>query len=151
MGSQGGSMMVAEFSRASEVSMPSRNDLAKIHIAKKELGLDESTYRGVLWDRYHKESAAELTESQAADLIDLFRQKGWRPASFGQRGLIHILWRKLHAAGAVASTDESALAAFVEHATGKGDLRRLTVREASRVIEMLKKWLARVEGADRRH
>lgn len=73
--------------------MPNRNELAKIHIAKKELGLDEETYRGVLWDRYHKDSAAELTASQVADLLDLFRQKGWRPASFGQHGLVHVLWR----------------------------------------------------------
>jgi phage gp16-like protein len=131
--------------------MPNRRDLAMIHIAKKELGLDETTYRGVLWDRYHKESAADLTDRQAADLIELFRQKGWRPASSGQRGLIHVLWRRLEAAGAVKHPDEKALAAFVEHATGKSDLRRLTVREASRVIEMLKKWLERMEGEDRRH
>lgn len=131
--------------------MPNRNDLAKIHIAKKELGLDDDTYRGVLWARYHKESAADLSDFQAADLLDLFRQKGWRPASFGQRGLIHVLWRQLEAAGAVQHPDEGALLAFVEHATGKDDLRRLTVREASRVIEMLKKWLERVRGTDRRH
>jgi hypothetical protein len=30
-------------------------------------------------------------------------------------------------------------ASFIEHATGKNQLRRLTVREASRVIEILKK------------
>jgi phage gp16-like protein len=131
--------------------MPSRNDLAKIHIAKKELKLDESTYRGVLWDRYQKETAADLTDRQAADLIDLFRQKGWRPASIGQRGLIHVLWGKLHSAGAIEDSGDASLLAFVEHATGKDDLRRLSVREASRVIEMLKKWLERVEGVDRRH
>jgi phage gp16-like protein len=131
--------------------MPDRTDLAKIHIAIKELGLDDATYRGVLWDRYHKESAADLTQQQAADLLDLFRQKGWRPASFGQRGLIHVLWHKLEAAGALDHPGEKALAAFIEHATGKDDLRRLTVREASRVIEMLKKWIERVQGEDRRH
>jgi phage gp16-like protein len=131
--------------------MPNRIELAKIHIAIKELGLDEDTYRGVLWDRYHKESAAELTDDQAADLIDLFRQKGWRPASSGQHGLIHVLWRRLEFGGQIQHPGETALLAFVEQATGKDDLRRLTVREASRVIEMLKKWLERVEGPDRRH
>ncbi len=131
--------------------MPNRSDLAKIHIAIKELGLDDATYRGVLWDRYHKESAAELTGSQAADLIDLFRQKGWRPASFGQRGLIHVLWNRLAAVGAIGHHDEAALTAFIEHATGKDDLRRLNVREASRVIEMLKKWLERLGAGERRH
>lgn len=127
--------------------MPSRNDLAKIHIAKKELGLDDDIYRGVLWDRYHKESAAELSDLQAADLLDLFRQKGWRPASIGQRALIHSLWRRLEAVGAVDHPGVEALTAFVERATGKNDLRRLSVREASRLIEMLKKWLERMEAA----
>jgi phage gp16-like protein len=131
--------------------MPNRADLARIHIAKKELGLDDATYRGVLWDRYHKESAAYLTPGEAADLIELFRQKGWRPVSFGQLGLIHILWRNLGEAGALEHAEESALMGFVEHTTGKSDLRRLTVREASRVIEMLKKWLKRVEGRGMKH
>lgn len=132
--------------------MPNRRDLAKIHIAKKELKLDDDTYRGVLWDRYGKESAAELSERQVADLIEHFRQKGWRPSTYHQRGFIHVLWRKLVAAGAIDQPGEKSLAAFVEHATGKNDLRKLTVFEASRVIEMLKKWLERVEGGrDRRH
>jgi phage gp16-like protein len=131
--------------------MPNRSELAKIHIAIKELGLDDATYRGVLWDRYHKESAVDLTSRQVADLLDLFRQKGWRPASFGQRGLIHVLWNRLAAAGAVAHPEEEALEAFVEHATGKNDLRRLTVVEASRVIERLKRWLERVGEGESRH
>jgi hypothetical protein len=131
--------------------MPSRADLARIHIAKKELGLDDASYRGVLWGRYHKESAAYLTPREVADLIELFRQKGWRPISFGQLGLIHGLWRKLGAAGSLEHAEEGALASFVEHATGKSDLRRLTVREAGRVIETLKKWLERVEGGKMRH
>lgn len=131
--------------------MPNRRHLALIHIAKNELRLDDATYRGVLWDRYHKDSAADLTDREAADLIALFREKGWRPASFGQLGLIHALWHRLEAAGAIEHPEEKALAAFLEHATGKDEPRRLTVREASRVIEMLKKWLERVMGEGRRH
>jgi phage gp16-like protein len=131
--------------------MPSRTDLAKIHIAKKALGLDDVTYRGILWDRYHRESAAELSNHQAADLIELFHEKGWRPASFRQRGLIYALWHQLESGGAVHHPGASALAAFVEHATGKHDLRQLTVREAGRVIEMLKKWRERTGSVDRRH
>lgn len=131
--------------------MPNRNDLARIHIALKELGLDDDTYRAVLRERYHTESAAELSEWQAADLLDLFRQKGWRPASFGQRGLIQVLWHRLESAGAIGQPGPTAMAAFLEHATGKNDPRRLTVREASRVIEMLKKWGERVGAGEKRH
>jgi len=131
--------------------MPNRSDLAKIHIAKHELGLDDATYRGILQDRYHLDSAADLTPRQAADLIALFREKGWRPASAAQRGLIHVLWHKLQTAGAVRHGDDEALAAYITHYTGREDLRLLTVFEASRVIEMLKKWLEREGIEDRRH
>jgi phage gp16-like protein len=131
--------------------MPDRRHLALIHIAKSELNLDDATYRGVLWDRYGKESAAQLTDREADDLVELFRQKGWRPASFRQLGLIHVLWRRIEAAGGLDHPGERALASFLEHATGKDDLRRLTVHEASRVIEMLKRWIERLRGEDRRH
>jgi phage gp16-like protein len=131
--------------------MPTRNELVRIHIAKKELGLDDSSYRAILRDRYRKESSAHLTGSEAEDLIDLFRQKGWRPASLAQRGLIYALWRRLESLGGINHPGEKALASFIEHATGKDSPRRLTVREASRVIEMLKNWLERVEGRGTRH
>jgi len=131
--------------------MPSRSDLAKIHIAKRELGLDDATYRGILWDRYHRDTAADLTPGQAADFIALLREKGWRPASPGQRGLIHVLWHKLQAAGVLQHGDDRSLDAFIIRATGHHDLRHLSVHEASRVIEMLKKWLEREGSADLRH
>ena len=131
--------------------MPTHSALAKIHIAKKALGLDDATYRGILWDRYHRESAAELDDRQAAEVIELFHEKGWRSASFRQRGLIYALWHQLEASGALHHPGEAALAAFIAHATGKDDLRQLTVREASRVIEMLKKWRERVVPDKRRH
>lgn len=131
--------------------MPNRSDLARIHIAKQELGLDDSTYRGFLRDRYQLDSAADLTPRQAADLIALFRKKGWRPASSAQQGLIHVLWRKLQAAGAVRHGDDDALNAYIAHYSGRDDPQRLTVHEASRVIEMLKKWLEREGIEDRRH
>ena len=63
--------------------MPSRSDLAKIHIAKKALGLDDATYRGILRNRYHRDSAAGLSEPEAADLLELFRAKGTSGKSAG--------------------------------------------------------------------
>jgi hypothetical protein len=65
--------------------------------------------------------------------------------------LIYALWHQLEASGAIRHPGEPALVAFVEHVTGKHALRQLTVREASRVIETLKKWRARAGAQDRRH
>lgn len=44
--------------------MPTHRDLAKIHIAKKELGLDDASYRGILQERYNHDSAADLSHAR---------------------------------------------------------------------------------------
>ncbi|UQZ89552.1 regulatory protein GemA [Deltaproteobacteria bacterium Smac51] len=56
-----------------------RGMLAKIHIAKKDLGLTDADYRHVLTVNYNVESAADLTDEQLNDLLNLFKQKGWKP------------------------------------------------------------------------
>jgi phage gp16-like protein len=55
-----------------------RGMLAKIHIAKKELGFDDETYRDILQTRYKKDSAAKLTRFEGEDLILHFKAQGWK-------------------------------------------------------------------------
>jgi len=59
--------------------MPTKAQLAKIHIAKKELQLTDDTYRDILALHFKAASAKELTGRQAEQLLDLFRAKGWKP------------------------------------------------------------------------
>lgn len=59
--------------------MPTHAQLAKIHIAKKELQLTDDTYRDILALHFKAESAKDLTDRQAEQLLDLFRAKGWKP------------------------------------------------------------------------
>jgi len=54
-----------------------RGLLAKIHIAKNELGLSEDLYREILIERYGVDTAAELSISQMEDLVAYFRECGW--------------------------------------------------------------------------
>ena len=61
--------------------VPSKADLAKIHIAKKQLGLTDEVYRDILRARFKAESSRDLTDRQAATLLSLFRERGWRQAS----------------------------------------------------------------------
>jgi len=131
--------------------MPDRSHLARIHIAIKELGLDDTAYREILRSRYHRESAADLSDVEADDLLALFREKGWRPASSGQRNLIHLLWQQLEKASVINHPGDQALNAFIHHATGKNSLRLLTVHEASRIIERLKRWQDRTEHPGTKH
>ena len=59
--------------------MPNKKSLAIIHIAKRDLGLDDDLYRDILRERFRKDSAAKLTQPQADQLIRYFKSKGWKP------------------------------------------------------------------------
>ena len=59
---------------------PTHSQLAKIHIAKKELQLTDDIYRDILSLNFKGvQSAKELTVSQADQLLEHFRGKGWKP------------------------------------------------------------------------
>lgn len=59
--------------------MPTRADLAKIHIAKKELGLTDDAYRDMLRLHFGCESSKDLMPRQVTVLLNKFRSKGWKP------------------------------------------------------------------------
>ena len=50
--------------------------LAKIHIGKKQLGLDDSIYRAMLGGRYGVDSSARLNQVQLRDLVEYFKSQG---------------------------------------------------------------------------
>lgn len=58
--------------------MPTQTDLAKIHIAKKELGMSDADYRGLLGWKFGVESAKDLKPKQVTVLLNHFRAKGWQ-------------------------------------------------------------------------
>lgn len=55
-----------------------RSQLAQIHIARKDLGLDEDTYRAMLMDVAGVDSAADLTAKGRRDVLARFESKGWK-------------------------------------------------------------------------
>jgi phage gp16-like protein len=60
---------------------PTKAQLAKIHIAKKELQLTDDIYRDILAVNFKVESAKDLTDRQAVQLLEIFRVKGWQAKS----------------------------------------------------------------------
>jgi phage gp16-like protein len=54
-----------------------RKELAMIHLAKKELGLDDDLYRTVLQQVCGAKSAGDLDEKGRRQLLAFFRSKGW--------------------------------------------------------------------------
>jgi len=146
--------------------MPSKADLAKIHIAKKALGLSDELYRDILRARFgkSKDSAAKLTPGQAFALLNHFQKLGWKPQGNrtlpgmeippdGQSKKIQALWITLHQAGKVRDGSDRALMAFVKRMTasktfpGKDHLRFCDGQDKFKIIEALKDWAKR-EGVD---
>lgn len=54
-----------------------KRQLAQIHIAKSDLGLDDDTYRALLIDVTGVDSAAKLNATQRRAVLERFFEKGW--------------------------------------------------------------------------
>jgi phage gp16-like protein len=59
--------------------------LAKVHIAVKELGYSDETYRDILYTQFKARSAAGLTLDQLDQLIRFFVSKGWHNKISGKK------------------------------------------------------------------
>lgn len=143
-------------------SNPNRLRLIKlIHVARRELGIDDDTYRLMLAGMKvlgGATSTADLSVPNLMKVLEQLKLKGFkvRPNKDQKRSLaddeqskkIRSLWLTLHDLGVVRDPSEAALAKFVQSMTRVSALQWLSTKQASRVIENLKQWLLRVENAD---
>jgi len=53
-------------------------DLAAIHVGKKALGLDDETYRQMLWTIARVRSSADLDHKGRAEVLEHMRARGFR-------------------------------------------------------------------------
>jgi len=131
--------------------------IAAIHIAKKQLGLDDDTYRAKLEKITGKASVKFMTETERQTVLTVFRNEGFAPApsSAGKRKpltgkfakKLQALWIAGWNLGVVGQRDDAALLAFVTRQTGLDHVRFLHhADDAKAAIEGLKKWLAREAG-----
>ncbi|MFQ5533451.1 MAG: gp16 family protein [Sphingomonadales bacterium] len=135
-----------------------RSLYGKIEIAKKQLGLDDETYRTILREKFGATSRTTLRERELVDLIEHFKDRGFKPrrkpmragnralAGGAPQGKIRALWLDLYHLGLVRNPSEDALTQFVKRQTGADALQFLTGASAGRVIEALKDWAARDAG-----
>lgn len=128
--------------------------LAQVHIAKKALGLDEDTYRDVIFRVCEQRSAKLLGLRELDALLAEFRRLGWKNATRRAEAKspevrkIYVLWRILRDNGHVAATRPDAWVARQTRTAAKpqGVARPEWLRddEARALIEQLKKWIGRV-------
>ena len=129
----------------------SRNQLIKlIHVAKRSLNMDESSYRQVLQTIGGAASAADLSVPKLELVLEQLKRCGFKvrskhprqrkQADDAQSKMIRALWLELAANGVVRDSSEEALTSFVKRMTKVDALQWLSSSQASQVIEHLKKW-----------
>lgn len=129
-------------------------EIAQIHIAKSQLGLDDETYRATLWAVARVRSAKDLDWTGRKALLEHFKAKGWKPAPpikakavkfvpSGREGMVRALWAELHAAGKVNNPTEAAIGGWLKRNRWPEKPEWLNDRRMTQAIEALKKWLNR--------
>lgn len=130
-----------------------RAEIAQIHIAKSQLGMDDDTYRAMLWSVGRVRSSSELDWRGRKAVLDHLKRSGFKVQAKPQSRRLDLdaesrkaraIWLLLAATGELRDTSEKALAAFVKRLVGVDDLRFTTGAQVTTVIESLKKWCVRV-------
>lgn len=130
--------------------------IAKVHVAKKELGLDDTAYGDILFRVTGQGSSADCNDAQLVTLIDEFKRQGWqaKPKAPKSRVADHktarkarALWISLGHLGAVQNTSEKALEAFAKRQLGCDRMQWADQTMMFKLIEALKAMALR-EGWD---
>jgi phage gp16-like protein len=126
--------------------------LAKVQIARRQLGLAEDDYRAILARVTGKTSSKGLPDGALEAVLAEFRRLGWQPkagktSGFGKPHVrkIYALWKEAGIVGAVENASKEALRAFVLRQTGKAAPEFCSPGDANRVTEALKAMIRRVE------
>ncbi|HCL4911154.1 TPA: phage protein GemA/Gp16 family protein [Salmonella enterica subsp. enterica serovar Newport] len=132
--------------------------ISTIHVAKRELRLDEDTYKDALHTATGKTSCRDMTQAELSKALAAFQKRGFKVRSKPQnRALkpstvtakIRAIWRLMYAQGFLSSDSEAALNGWVRKQTapqngGEGVANyQWLEREpalASDVLERLKRW-----------
>lgn len=133
-----------------------------IHIAKSKLSMDELSYRILLNDLTGKQSTTKMTVPELHVVYENMKAKGFKPqvrkskSPFTERAVvkskithkIRATWIQMHKLGIVKDGSERALNRFMHNTLFKGkahqviklNVQSLDDNEATKLLEILKKW-----------
>jgi phage gp16-like protein len=124
-----------------------------IHVAKRDLSMDDDTYREILRRFGKRASSTELSVPDLERVLEHMKRCGFKVRSKAkpsralaqdrQSKKIRALWLFLHQLQAVKNPSEEALAAYVKRITGVDALQWIDGAQAERLIETMKRWAMR--------
>jgi phage gp16-like protein len=133
--------------RFDAASQHRRSLLAKVHVARKEIGLLEDDYRAVLLRETGASSAKDCTDRQLVELLNVFKSKGWqpKPKKAQNRSADHpaarkarALWISLGHLGVFANPSEAALESFAKRQLKCERLQWADQSQMFKLVEALK-------------
>ncbi|MEZ8869524.1 gp16 family protein [Vibrio sp. 10N.247.310.56] len=127
------------------------NLLKLIQIAKRDLAMEDDSYRDVLEQCTGKRSAKGLNDIQLAKVLDRMKALGFKPkrkpqARAPEVAKIRAIWRTMHKQGFIRNGNDVAIDAYVKRMTtasnGRGIAKAAWLKsaQAADVLESLKKW-----------
>lgn len=133
-----------------------KNTLAKIHIAKKQLGLDDETYRSLIAVATDgKTSCKDCNMGELNSVLVTLAKKGFKarlnpnkkrlsPKStdlpVNEINKIRALWIQMFNDGFLRDGSEPALSSYVKRMTKVESVQWLKYSDAHKVLESIKKW-----------
>jgi phage gp16-like protein len=131
-----------------------------IHVGKRELGLDDETYRALLMGSVQKDSTSAMSVPELERVLERMKRSGFkvrvksarppaqsrpgRPlAQYPEAKKIRALWLFLHELGAVGNPSDAALGSYVKRIVKVDALQWLNGHQTETVIETMKKWAMR--------
>lgn len=123
-----------------------RSMIAKVNIARQQLGMVEDDYRQILFDTTGEMSLKACDDRQLARMIDALKAKGFKPLPRpGDKAAQHpmakkarALWISLYQLGVVHNPSEQALETFAKRQLKCERLNWARQSEGFRLIEALK-------------
>lgn len=131
-----------------------RRELAQIHIAKKDLGMDEDAYRAIIKaiSNGATESAGDLDFAGRKKLLDHLKSCGFKVKPKEAKRLfpdtptwnkVWSLWQTLADQGKVNDRRAGALLAFCKHKSKVDKVAWMKPTHVAEITEALKSWAGR--------
>lgn len=129
-----------------------KREIRLIKIAQRELGIDDETYRSMLWAIARVRSASDLDWTGRKKVLDHMKKSGFKvksaPANPNANDAtyrkVRQLWSEMHRAGIIEHDTDQAVNAYVKRLTRVDDFRFLNSHQVATIIESLKRWQRRV-------
>ncbi|MDO6542794.1 gp16 family protein [Photobacterium sanguinicancri] len=146
--------------------MDNRNRLIQlIHVGKRELALDDDTYRALLFANGEHSSCSKMNIKQLELVLSVMEIQGFKrqgkggktpfkhrlspkagKAKHAEIDKIRAIWITMYHQGIVRDRSEVALDAYVRRMTKISHVGWLNKKQASMVLEALKSWVARTNS-----